>query len=273
MPVDYVLGHSRRELARLDLQGALYREVTKRAMIEAGLAEGMRVLDVGCGSGDVTRLAAQLVGPNGSVLGLDHDEGTVLAAHARAEAEGTGNISFRVQAVGTEVTEPPFDALVGRFFLMHQAKPAETLAVAAKAVRSGGIIALVESNMASLLDVQHSEPLSPLYDNIVRWKCKVVGAAGADLNAGLRLRKTFIEAKLPQPLLRLDAPVEGGEDSPLYAYMADSCRSLLPMAKRFAIDGLDAADVDTLEERLRDEIVAGGGVVIGWPVVSAWCRK
>jgi len=77
LPEEYVLGHSGSELARLDLQGALYREITQRVMIDAGLTEGMSVLDIGCGSGDVTRLAGQLVGPSGSVLGVDHDEGTI----------------------------------------------------------------------------------------------------------------------------------------------------------------------------------------------------
>lgn len=210
--------------------------------------------------------------PEDSVLGLDHDEGTVTTARARAEAEGINNVSFRVQAVGADMSEPLFDALVGRFFLMHQVNPAQTLAAAAAAVRPGGIVVLVESSMASLLDMQHSEPLSPLYDKVVRWKCAVVGAAGADLRAGLRLRQTFIEAKLPEPNLRMDTPVEGGAHSPIHAYMADSCRSMLPMAERFGIAGLDEVAVDALENQLRQEIVANGGVVLGWPVVSAWCR-
>jgi hypothetical protein len=47
---------------------------------------------------------------------------------------------------------------------------------------------------------------------------------------------------------------------------------MLPQAVKFGIDGLDEASVDTLEDRLRDEVVAGGGVLVGWPVVSAWCR-
>ena len=65
MPTDdYVLGHSPEELERLDLQGALYRSITRTTMLQAGVSEGMKVLDIRCGSGDVSRLAASLVGPS-----------------------------------------------------------------------------------------------------------------------------------------------------------------------------------------------------------------
>jgi tRNA A58 N-methylase Trm61 len=61
----YVLGHSERELERLRLQAQLIDPITRQFLIEAGIAPGMRVLDVGCGAGDVTFLAADLVGPPG----------------------------------------------------------------------------------------------------------------------------------------------------------------------------------------------------------------
>ncbi len=269
---DYVLGHSEEEHARLDLQGVLYHDATRNAMIEGGLAAGMSVLDIGCGSGDVTRLAADLVGPSGSAIGIDRDEGTIRAARSRVEVDGKRNVSFRVHEIGVPLPEQPFDAVVGRFVLMHQEKPGELLAAAASGVRPDGLVVMVESNMESLLDGRHSMPRSQLYDEIVRWKCRVVKAAGADLGAGLRLRKTLLEAGLPEPVLKLAAPVESGHASPIYGYMADSCRSMLPRAEKFGVEGMDEAYVNTLEARLRDEVVAADGVIVGWPVVSAWCR-
>jgi ubiquinone/menaquinone biosynthesis C-methylase UbiE len=85
-PSRYVLGHAARELDRLDLQGILYRDVTRRAFHRAGLGPGMRVLDLGSGSGDVTLLASEVVGPSGRVVGVDREVGTVKAARARAAA-------------------------------------------------------------------------------------------------------------------------------------------------------------------------------------------
>jgi ubiquinone/menaquinone biosynthesis C-methylase UbiE len=252
-----VCGHEPRELDRLDLQGAFYADITRRALIDAGLSEGMGVLDVGCGSGDVTLLASDIVGPRGHVTGVDRDAGSVEWARARAAARGVGNVGFRVEEVGAPRDRASVDALVGRFVLMHQADPATTLAAAAQAVRPGGVVALVESFMAGLLDAPHSHPPSELYDRVVRWKCAVVRAAGADVDAGIRLRRTFLE---------------GGADSPIYRYFAESARSMLPMARRFGLDAVGEDEIDVLEEILRRERMAAGGVLVSWPLVCAWCR-
>src|SRR6516225_8474380 len=69
--VPYILGHSDAEISRLQTQAAILRPITERLLRNAGIRSGMRVLDVGTGAGDVAILAAQLVGPNGSVVGID----------------------------------------------------------------------------------------------------------------------------------------------------------------------------------------------------------
>ena len=268
----YVLGHTSRELDRLDAQGLLYRDVTRGALLEAGIESGMRVLDLGSGSGDVAFLAGELVGRDGSVVGIERDAETVASARSRAEARGVENVSFRVQELGARQDDAPFDAVVGRFILMHQAHPSATLTAVLRNARRGAAVAFVESSMASLRGSTHSYPHSPLYDEIVRWKCAVVGGAGADLEAGLKLRRVFLDAGLPDPVTRLHARVEGGPDSPWYAYMAESVRSMLPQARKLGVDGFDEASVETLADRLREEVVAGGGVVVAWPVVTAWSR-
>lgn len=66
----YVLGHADVEVRRLLLQGRLYNDYTEHALRLAGLRPGMRVLDIGCGPGDVSFIAARLVGPTGRVLGV-----------------------------------------------------------------------------------------------------------------------------------------------------------------------------------------------------------
>ena len=165
----YVLGHTRRELDRLDLQGALYRDVTRRALVAGGVAPGIRVLDLGSGSGDVAFLAAELVGPDGSVLGIEREAGTVEAARSRALRRAEVNVTFRVAAGSDLLEDGPFDALIGRFILMHQPDPSATLRGALRNIRSGGAVVFVESCMAAIAGY-HSMPHSPLYDAVVRWK-------------------------------------------------------------------------------------------------------
>ena len=61
----YALGHSENELQRLSRQGEAIGPFTRQLFEEAGIKQGMRVLDIGCGSGDVAFLAANLVGFEG----------------------------------------------------------------------------------------------------------------------------------------------------------------------------------------------------------------
>jgi ubiquinone/menaquinone biosynthesis C-methylase UbiE len=69
----YILGHSQEEIRRLTFQGAILRPFTERLLRNAEIGPGMRVLDLGCGAGDVSMLAAELVGPSGSVVGIDRN--------------------------------------------------------------------------------------------------------------------------------------------------------------------------------------------------------
>jgi SAM-dependent methyltransferase len=81
---DYPLGYSELEARRLAEQGALLEDLTVDVFRRAGLREGMTVLDIGCGVGDVTLLAARLVGPKGAVLGIDRAASSVQAARGPA---------------------------------------------------------------------------------------------------------------------------------------------------------------------------------------------
>jgi ubiquinone/menaquinone biosynthesis C-methylase UbiE len=70
-PNNYVLGHSDLEIERLQLQGKVLEGVTRRLIRECGIGSGMRVLDIGCGAGDVSLLLAEIVGTSGTVVAID----------------------------------------------------------------------------------------------------------------------------------------------------------------------------------------------------------
>lgn len=269
----YLLGHTDNELRRLDIQGDLYRDITRRAFVLGGIEKGMRVLDIGCGTGDVSVTAASVTGDTGTVLGIDRGEAGVVAAREKATRQGLQNLTFEQHEVADFRAVEPFDAVVARFVLMHQTDPAAMLRSVLGNVRRGGVVVMIESHMELLASGGHSEPHSPLYDEIVRWKCEVVGGAGADLHAGGRLRATFLDAGLSEPELRVESRFEGGPDSPYYEYVAQSVRSMLPEAERLGIGRFSATDADELSDRLRDEVVASRGSLLVWPVVVASARK
>ena len=123
----YALGHSDRELERLSAQASLLERFTRQVFIEAGIRPGMRVLDVGSGAGDVSFLAAGIVGPTGEVIGADKAPAAVETARSRAETLRLSNVHF-IEGDPAEIDfAEPFDAIVGRLVLMYYPDPAGSL--------------------------------------------------------------------------------------------------------------------------------------------------
>jgi ubiquinone/menaquinone biosynthesis C-methylase UbiE len=125
---EYALGHSERELDRLSMQAHMFEPFTRQLFRDAGLASGMRVLDIGCGSGDVAFLAAQLVGPTGSVVGVDRTPAAISRATTRAESKRISNVHFVEGDPTLMKFDHPFDVVVGRLILMYYADPVECVA-------------------------------------------------------------------------------------------------------------------------------------------------
>src|SRR5688572_28748176 len=81
---EYVLGNRAPELARLDAQAKTIEPATRLLLRASGIGAGMRALDLGTGLGHVAQLVAELVGPNGSVVGLDQSADALDEARRRA---------------------------------------------------------------------------------------------------------------------------------------------------------------------------------------------
>lgn len=131
---------------------------------------------------------------------------------------------------------------------------------------------MLESHMCASVAGVHSCPHSLTYDRITGWLVEVIKAAGAHPDMGLRLRQVFVDADLPAPELWLHARVDGGPDTPIYSYITESLRSMLPLAERLGIATPSTDDVDELERKLREEVTMSGGVLASPLVVGAWCR-
>jgi len=106
----------------------------------------MKVLDAGCGAGDVTLLACQMVGPNGSVIGVDTDPGLLETARIRSSDQRFANVSFVNGDLDTVVLEDDFDAVVGRLILMYMPDPQRTIMKLLRHLLAGGIVAFQEAD-------------------------------------------------------------------------------------------------------------------------------
>src|SRR5262249_61786315 len=99
---EYALGHTEQELQRLMAQARRYEPFTMQLLREAGIESGMRVFDVGSGSGDVSFLLARLVGPSGQVVGIDRSAVAVAtAARGAGAARGRRALQCGRYALGS----------------------------------------------------------------------------------------------------------------------------------------------------------------------------
>lgn len=268
--IGYVLGHHDPEVERLLLQGRLYAGHTEQALRLAGLEPGMRVLDVGCGPGDVALAAADLVGPTGSVTAVDAEPGILELAAARAAERGVSTISFQ-QADIAELTAPePFDAVIGRLILMHVPDPVGTLRVLVRLVRPGGVVTFQDFAVSAA----RSEPELPLFTRVRDLVVASFRAAGAKTEMGTSLHRVFEEAGLPAPRMTMGGCLGRMSEPDVLAFVMGVWTALSPVAERLGLDlGDGLADLESLPERFRAEAEAADAVVILPPLISAWTRR
>src|SRR5262245_14442172 len=87
----YVMGRTDEETHRLQQHAQVYGPSTRRLFEDAGITTGRTVLDVGSGAGDVALLVADLVGPGGTVVGVDSDGAIPHTARSPVQAAGLTN--------------------------------------------------------------------------------------------------------------------------------------------------------------------------------------
>jgi ubiquinone/menaquinone biosynthesis C-methylase UbiE len=266
----YVLGRSAEEVDRLQSQAAFLRPFTERLFRDAGITRGMKVLDLGSGAGDVALLAARLVGPEGTVLGVDTSPAILEIARARARDAQHLNVSFEAGDIRTLSLARDFDAVVGRYVLMFTPDPAPTMREIVDHLRPGGIAAFQEPDFTQ---GPYAAPPSAILDQIGHWITEAFRNSGADTEMGIKLRNLYLRAGLSDLHLEADRLIGGGPDWGGYNHLAGLVKSVLPFLETSGITTANEVQPDTLEERLRQDIVSRDGVVVWLTIVRLWGRK
>lgn len=266
MADDYVLGHAERELRRLERQAGFYADATREGLLKAGLAPGMTVLDLGCGAGDVSFIAADLVGPAGRVTGIDVSEGAIAVSRGRATQRGL-SIAFEPTAIEAFSRYADFDAIIGRFVLVHFRDPAGAIRDIAGRARAGALLVSMEMDVTS---TAATAPL-PLLQRHVGNIARMYSVAGLNPDMGRGLHAVYRAAGL-QPRLAATTPVGDRTQAAGFEFFAESVRSLLPMMEKLGITTAAQTDPDTLAERLAEEAAATDPAVYYPRFTTAWAR-
>ena len=272
-PDEYVLGHSDHELARLSAQAQLYAPFVLAFLRAAGIEAGMRVLDVGCGGGDVSLLVARLIGPTGEVVGVDRSAAAIETASRRAADLSAPTMRFLVADVTADheqlAAAGPFDAAIGRSVLEFVPDPASVLRNVAGLVRPGGVLAFQEADWSGC----RALPEIPTFGQCVRWGSEALQRSGADPYIGLKLFHSFTAAGLAAPTLSVHAAIGAGLAHPLYTHIAGLMRTLLPTMEALGVATATEVDIDTLERRLADEVVRADATIVWVSLIGASSRK
>lgn len=266
---DYALGHAQSELDRLIFQGRFIGDLTDHMLHLAGLKPGMRVLDIGCGAGDVSFLARSIVGPEGAVIGVDRSPEAVAVAQQRAQKAQLPNVQFIASDVDALTLDQTVDALIGRLVLMYFPKPADVLRKLLPFVKPGGLVMFQEIDAISAV----AEPMCDEFWATGQRINQAFARAGVELRAGLKLPTIFQEAGLPAPQTLQMARVEHGPDSQGYFWLEQLTRTLLPLIQKTGVATPEEVQVDTLATRIREEVVAKKAVFVLPPFIGAWTHK
>lgn len=203
----YVIRGGLQGRERLRVLGRVMRPTTLPVLERGGVTAGMRVLDLGCGGGDVTFDLASLVGLTGHAVGIDLDPVKIELARADAEQVGVTNIEFRVGDVTEGVGEEEYDAILVRFVLTHLRDPVAELPLISRALRPGGRL------MVEDIDFRASfcEPPSEAFDRYVAIYEETARRNGGDPWIGTKLPVMIADAGFArvQPNVVQPADVEG----------------------------------------------------------------
>ena len=172
---------------------ATVRQHARRTVEEAAafllpeLRSGMRLLDVGCGPGSITRGLAERLAP-GQVIGLDLSHETLAAARQDAAARDLANLQYEQGSVyDLPFPDASFDVVFAHQVLQHLREPGTALREMLRVVRPGGLVAVrdVDWGTASYW------PADPWIDRFVEVHLKTWYRNGGEPRIGRQLRALF----------------------------------------------------------------------------------
>src|SRR3954454_5405161 len=265
----YVLGSTEPEIARLGAQAAAIAPPTALLLQAAGIGAGMRVLDLGPGLGHVAFAVAELVGPEGAVVGVDQGTTVLEIADARRRAAALEQVSFEVGDARTFRDGALFDAVVMRLLLFHLPDAVDVLRHHLGALRPGGLIVDLDFALGS----SRADPPLALVETILGWIERAFRNAGANPRIGAHLGPLLEEAGVEGVVTLGIQGYFGPEDPRAPAMLAGVARSLAGPIVASGIATEEELEIATLEARLLAAATSARAVIMPPVLAGAWGRR
>jgi ubiquinone/menaquinone biosynthesis C-methylase UbiE len=264
----YILQADERERRRLLLQASLLNPLTERFLRNSGIAAGMRILDVGCGAGDVSMIAAALAGPTGEVVGIDLSSPSVELARERARDVRCRSLRFESVDFLEYRPAVPFDAVVGRHFLLHVADAQGALRRMGSMLSPGGLVAFQEYDFSNW---RVGCPETPLAAQLAGSMVDLFRRATAWPDIGMRLYHLMLEAGFREVRSSGECVIDGGPESPFYALLAETALSMAPKMRALGM-AASVGDEATVAVRLAEEFTNAHACICSPLIVGTAAR-
>lgn len=188
MSSSYIIQGGETGRARLSVLAEAMAPFTGALLDRAEPWHGLRVLDAGCGAGDVSRALAARVGPSGAVLGIDGDAVKIAAAHDAAA--GLANLTFEVGDVTAPAGPESVDVVYARFLLSHLTDPDRALASLRDRIRPDGRLIVEDVDFEG----HFADPPQPAFDRYVGWYLEAARRRGTNARLGRELPRRIADA-------------------------------------------------------------------------------
>ena len=187
---EYIIGGGRQAKDRLNVLADTLQNQTKALLQRHGLAAGTTLLDVGCGGGNVSLMAADMVGHSGRVAAIDFDKEIIALAQNDAAAKGIDNVTFLAGSAGDMLYNGEFDMAYSRFLLSHLDNPLAVLIKMKQAVKPGGTIIVEDVDFAG----HFCHPANAAFEQYIQYYTTAAQHTGANANIGPSLLSLFKQA-------------------------------------------------------------------------------
>lgn len=261
---DYMLGASDDERRRLVDQAAMLEDDARSLLGRLDVPIGGDVIDIGCGPVGVLRLLAERVGRHGRVTGFDRQAD--MLDHAARACAGLGNVRFALgDASDTGLSRGSFDLAHIRLLLVNVPDAAAVVREAAAIVRSGGTVAIQESDWLSW----QCEPDIPAWGELRDVLLALWHSHGLDPCIGRRLPAMLRTAGLREVQATALAGIDGAS--------SPHRRQILTFAQRFrerilATEITSATRLDDIIGAVDRHLADPETVVVRAMTVQAWGR-
>ncbi|MCE7531663.1 class I SAM-dependent methyltransferase [Acinetobacter nosocomialis] len=212
----YVLNVGNEDRERLNLSDQTYGHATREFLKKLSLNENIKILDVGCGSGNMTHWFSKLVGKNGSVTAVDADIEQVNLTNKIIKDNNLSNVKvYHKSAYDLDIFEDQFDIVFCRFLLIHLDNPLIALKNMKSCLKKNGLLICQEPTTSTHLCM----PYFKEFDEANKLTIELGKQKKVNYDIGLELYELFSTLNLDNIHLSFDQPIVSKDNVKIF-YMS-----------------------------------------------------